>query len=111
MRMLPLDDGRHASYEPRMPSVGDIVKPRRRVGGPWRLGVVERVYEDGRVTVRSYVAPPRSYEGSAATYAADEVVVVPREDVERALRLTRARLAQQEELARQIANALDAATK
>lgn len=94
-----------------MPAVGDLVRPVRPIGGPWRLGVVERVYEDGRVTVRSYVAPPRSYEGSAATYRADEVAVVPREEVERALSLTRLRLAEQEELARQISNALDAATK
>lgn len=77
-----------------MPAVGDLVRPARRGGSPWRLGVVERVYLDGRVTVRSYVAPPRSYEGSAATHDPGDVEVVPREEVERALRMARLRLAE-----------------
>lgn len=72
--------------------VGAFVKPIRPPL-TWRLGVVESMLDDGRLLVRSYVAPPGAYEGTTAVYLS-----VTKAEAERAL-----------QLARQIENALAAA--
>lgn len=85
---------------------GTLVKP---IKGPktWRLGVVESIDGD-RIKVRAYVAPAGAYEGSAATFARDELAEVPRAEVEGALQVVRARIANEQQLERQIVAALEA---
>jgi hypothetical protein len=88
---------------------GSFVRPSRK-DGTWRLGVVESI--DGeRITVRAYVAPAGAYEGTAAAYRADELTEVPRREVEGALEVVRARIAKEQQLERQIVEALGAATQ
>lgn len=89
---------------------GTLVRPSRK-DGTWRLGVVESVEPDGRFKVRAYVAPAGAYEGTAATYRADELVEVPRREVEGALQVVRARIAKEQQLERQIEAALGAADR
>lgn len=85
---------------------GDLVRP---VKNPtWKLGVVEAVDAEGRHRVRSYVAPPRSYEGSIGHYRRDELVLVPVQRVTARLATVRAEIANRQELAQQIENALAA---
>lgn len=93
-----------------MLKIGSLVKPVRPPS-TWRLGVVEEALPDGRFKVRSFVAPPKSYEGSAGVYRAEEIVEVPRRQVENALLDVRARVERDQELARQIEAALEAASK
>lgn len=88
--------------------VGDLVRPARRGGSPWRLGLVEAKLDDGRFHVRSYVAPPGSYEGSVAAYAADELVVVAVERVVGRLLTLRAEVASKLEEIGQVEKALAA---
>lgn len=90
-----------------MPRVRSLVKPTRP---PflWKLGVVEKVLDDGRYFVRSYVAPPKSYEGSAAPYAPDEVAEIPRARVEARLNSIRMQIEQLQETERQVVAALAA---
>lgn len=71
--------------------------------GPWRLGVVEHVDEHG-VRVRAYVAPTGAYAGSAGTYPAEYLEVVP-------IETARAYLAGQVQLVEQLGAAIDAATR
>lgn len=87
--------------------VGSFVKPSGR-DGTWRLGIVEEVRDDGRYTVRAYVAPAGAYEGSAGVYRGADIVEVPRAEVEGALQVVRARIAQEQQLERQIEAALAA---
>lgn len=89
-------------------SIGDIVKPIRFDGVPWKLGVVEQILPDGRLHVRKYVAPSGSYEGCPHAVQADSVEVVPRDRVMAALGMWRIRLSNSEEVIRQIENALRA---
>lgn len=88
--------------------VGAFVKPTRPPL-TWRLGVVESMLDDGRLLVRSYVAPPDAYEGTTAVYRPEEIAEVPRDRVVAFLSVTRAEIAQREQLARQIEAALQAA--
>jgi hypothetical protein len=90
-------------------NIGDLVKPLR--GGPWRLGVVERIDDARRLHVRAYVAPPASYAGTIAAYRASELAVVPLESVVAALTTARARESASSALATQIAEAIDAAQR
>jgi len=87
---------------------GTLVKP---IAGPktWRLGVVESADGD-RVTVRAYVAPPGAYEGTAATLRRDDLAEVPRAEVEGYLQVVRAKIANEQQLERQIVAALGAAS-
>lgn len=87
---------------------GTLVKPNGR-DGTWRLGVLESEEPDGRYSVRAYVAPAGAYEGTAAVYRPDELTEVPRAEVEGALQVVRARIAQERQLERQIEAALAAA--
>lgn len=89
------------------PAVGDLVIPTDR-GGTWRLGRVEEVTSDGRYRIRKFVAPPGAYEGSIATYAADEIAVIPVARVIGRLEVVRAELAEKAQLERQITEALAA---
>lgn len=89
--------------------VGALVKPIRPPY-TWRLGVVEAVEDDGLYKVRSYVAPPKSYEGSAGCYRADQIVEVPRRRVEMYLLRVQAEAEQKALLVQQIENALKAAS-
>lgn len=88
---------------------GVLVKPAKK-DGTWRLGVVEEELDGGRFKVRAYVAPAGAYEGTAAVYRADELAEVPRREVEGALEVTRARIAKEQQLERQILAALEAAS-
>lgn len=85
---------------------GALVKPLN--DRTWRLGVVESIEPDGRLMVRAYVAPEGAYAGSSAVYRAEEIVEVTRADVEGALATTRARIAKEQQLERQIVAALAA---
>lgn len=90
-----------------MIGVGSFVKPSGR-DGTWRLGVVEEVLDGDRFKVRAYVAPVGAYEGTAAVYRADELAEVPRAEVEGALQVVRARIEREQQLERQIVEALGA---
>lgn len=92
-----------------MLKLGALVKPIRPPL-TWRLGVVEALLDDGRYRVRAYVAPPQSYAGTAAAYAADEIAEVPRERVRAFLATTEAELERLATLTRQIEAALEAAS-
>lgn len=90
-----------------MPRPGDLVKPIRP---PfiWRLGVVESVLPDGRCWVRSYIAPPHAYEGSASAFESDEIAVVPLDSALAYLIRVRAEVVHLRQVERQLGDALRA---
>lgn len=87
--------------------VRDFVRPIK--DPTWRLGVVEQIDAEGLHCVRSYVAPPRSYEGTIGHYRREELVKVPAQRVTAHLATMRATLDKHQELVRQIENAIAAA--
>lgn len=89
-------------------TIGSFVRP---IAPPfvWRLGVIEEIHADGQVKARAYVAPPLSYEGSAASYDPSELEVVPASKVKGALLIYEARARNAAQVAEQIRRALEAA--
>jgi hypothetical protein len=91
-----------------VPKVGDLVKPAKR-DGTWRLGVVERVTDDGRLAIRLYVAPAGAYAGVIQHSCPKDVAVVTRDQANGVLVTTRAEILSRQQLVRQLEEALAAA--
>ncbi|MBX3203223.1 MAG: hypothetical protein KF850_33125 [Labilithrix sp.] len=87
--------------------LGTLVKPSRP-GGSMRLGRVVGIAPDGRLRVHAHVAPVGAYEGSVATYTADELVEVPIGSVVAYLMTLRAELEMRTQVERQVTEALRA---